>query len=218
MTEPPTTASPDTYRAPSEPSEAETKVKGSRFIARVVPAKSEEEAAEALRALRKSEYTATHHCSAYRLGPSGEHVRFDDDGEPSGSAGPPILRRIEASGLTDVLVVVTRYYGGTKLGTGGLVRAYGEAAAEALDLAPAQTHTVRTPVHVRFDYADTSPAMHTIGQHDALIEETRYDEATEMRLAVKRSEAERFADAFTDALAGRGDVDVLPEADALSQP
>src|SRR5690606_11612852 len=125
----------DTYRVVAGTARAELREKGSRFIAEVFPVETEEEAAAAIEAVRRREHAATHHCTAYRLGPEGELFRASDDGEPSGTAGLPILRQIEARGLTNTLVVVTRYFGGTKLGRGGLIRAYGEAAARALDLA-----------------------------------------------------------------------------------
>ena len=103
----------------------ETKVKGSRFIAEATDVRDEEMTMAFVADVRGREPGATHHCWAYRLGTGGDAFRYNDDGEPSGTAGPPILRQIDALGLTNTLVVVTRYYGGTKLGTGGLLRAYG---------------------------------------------------------------------------------------------
>ena len=139
--------------------------------------------------------------------------RFNDDGEPSGTAGAPILRQIDARELTHTLVVVTRYYGGTKLGTGGLIRAYGEAAALALDAAPVEQHTRRTRLRLRFAYADTSPAMHTLSRFDTEIVETHYSDETEIVVGVRRSEVEAFRTAFTEALAGRGTVEPLAVED-----
>lgn len=204
MPETPDDALRDTFRALAASSEAEIKIKGSRFIARAFPVRSEADVQETLAALRKDEYTATHHCSAYRLGPGGETFRHDDDGEPSGTAGVPILRRIDALDLTDTLVVVTRYYGGTKLGTGGLIRAYGEAAEEALAAATVREHVIRVPLRIRFEYPDTSPAMHTVSRFDAPIVATHYGEATALDLAVRVSEADDFEAAFVEALSGRG--------------
>ncbi len=194
----------DTYATVARAAEIETKVFGSRFIGRAWPVESEDAVAEILAERRRAEYTATHHCSAYRLGPDADVYRAHDDGEPSSTAGPPILRQIEARELTDTLVVVTRYYGGTKLGTGGLIRAYGEAAALALDAAGLREIVRRTSFTLAFDYADTSPALHTLAQFDAETRATRYTDTTEMDVAVRRSQAEAFASAFTDALGGRG--------------
>ncbi|MEM1126313.1 MAG: YigZ family protein [Bacteroidota bacterium] len=202
-------SAPDQFREPVAPSTAELTIKGSRFVAEVVPASTESEAEAAILAVRKRAYDATHHCTAYRVGADGAVYRFNDDGEPSGTAGRPILRQIDGQALTNVVVIVTRYYGGTKLGTGGLIRAYGDAAAEALTRAEVATRVVRVPVQVRFAYADTSPALHTIGQFDAEVVGTTYDADTTMRLAVRASEAQAFAAQFTDALRGRGTVTLL---------
>ena len=200
--------SPDAYRTIAKSAKAEPlKTKGSRFIGEAFPVGTEEEALERLGAVRKREHAATHHCWAYRLDPSGTTFRYSDDGEPNGSAGLPIFRQIEGRELTNLLVVVTRYYGGTKLGTGGLVRAYGEVAALVLDGAPKREVIVRAPMRLFFSFADTSPAMHTIGKFDAEIAETNYSEkGTEMLVNVRRSEVERLETAFTEALGGRGEV------------
>ncbi len=198
----------DIYRTIMAASASESpKIRGSRFIGDAFPVESVEEALEQLGAIRKREHAATHHCWAYRLDPSGTTFRYSDDGEPNGSAGLPIFRQIEGRELTNVLVVVTRYYGGTKLGMGGLVRAYGEAAALVLNEAPKHEVIVRVPVRLSFAFADTSPAMHTIGKFDVKISETSYSEdGTELTLNVRRSEVERLEAAFTEALGGRGEV------------
>lgn len=112
--------------------EAELTEKRSRFLARTVPVSSEEEAAGILASVRKQYWDARHHCFAYTLGKRRELCRFSDDGEPGGTAGKPILDVLLGAGVTDALLVVTRYFGGTLLGTGGLVRAYGGCAALAL--------------------------------------------------------------------------------------
>ena len=197
----------DTYRMIARPTLAEPpKSKGSRFIGEAFPVTTEAEAEARLDAVRKREYAATHWCWAWRLGLEGDAFRTSDDGEPSGSAGAPILRQIDARDLTNTLVVVTRYYGGTKLGVGGLVRAYGEAASDALDAARTVEHVVRVPVRLRFAYDDTSPAMHTVNRFDAEIAEQHYTANTELVVRVRRSEAEALRAAFVEALGGRGEV------------
>ncbi len=203
----------DTYRVLKNGARVEIKVKGSRFIGETFPVATVAEAEARIAEVRKQAHDATHHCTAYRVGAAGEHYRYNDDGEPSGSAGPPILRQIDARGLTNTLVVVTRYFGGTKLGVGGLVRAYGAAAAEALDASGIEERVLRVPIRLRFDYADTSPAMHTIERFRAEIMETHYGEATELVAGVRRSEAEAFVEAFTEALGGRGSATVEDEAE-----
>ena len=179
---------------------------GSRFIGEAFPVASEAEAEAHLAAIRKRDYNATHHAWAWRLGADGAAFRYSDDGEPNGSAGAPILRQIEGRNLTNTLVVVVRYYGGTKLGTGGLVRAYGEAASEALDAARTVERIVRIPIRLRFGYPDTSPAMHTVGRFDAQIIDQHYGDDTELVVHVRQSEADALAAAFVEALGGRGEV------------
>lgn len=199
----------DTFKSILGPSTAETKVRGSRFIGEALPVRDEEEAEAAIAGIRKREYAASHHCCAYRLGPTGSIFRYDDDGEPSGTGGMPILRQIDARDLTYVLVVVTRYYGGTKLGTGGLARAYGGAAERALTAADVVTQVIFDRVHVSFEYDDTSPAMHTIEQFDARVVASQYSERTDLTLDVPKSRVDAFADAFVEALGGRGDLERL---------
>lgn len=198
--------SSDTYRTIEAPARAEQTVDGSRFLADALPAADRDTVEVRLEQVREREPKATHHCSAYRLGRGGEDFRYDDDGEPSGTAGRPILRQIDARDLTNALVVVTRYFGGTELGTGGLVRAYGDAASAALDRAPLVERVVRTPIRLRFAYDDTSPAQRVLQQFDAEVQDSEYTEVTTLTVGVRRSEVDAFVDAFTNALSDRGDV------------
>ena len=197
---------PDTYRTIKTEATATFTVEGSRFRAEAVPVAGREPAEDRIAAVRAREHQATHHCSAYRLGPAGDDFRYDDDGEPSGTAGQPILRQIDARELTNTLVVVTRYFGGTELGTGGLMRAYGDAASAALDRASLVEHVVRTPVRVRFDYDDTAPAEQVLRQFDTEVQESTYTDVTTLTVGVRPSEVEAFVDAFTNALSDRGEL------------
>lgn len=194
----------DTYLTIARPSRAEQTVKASRFIGEAIPATTVEEALEEIDIIRKREYNASHHCFAYRVGSHAGESRYSDDGEPTGTGGPPILRHIDGRGLTNLVVVVTRYYGGTNLGTGGLIRAYGDAAAAALEDARVITKILRERVSLRFQYDDTSPAMDTINQFDAPILDTNYFEETEIIVDVRRTETDALISMFTSALAGRG--------------
>ncbi|MFB6279567.1 MAG: YigZ family protein [Salinibacter sp.] len=196
----------DTYRTIDEPARAEQTVEGSRFLAEAMPVSDRRAVTERIETIREREHTATHHCTAYRLGREGEDFRYDDDGEPSGTAGPPLLRQIDARDLTNTLVVVTRYFGGTELGTGGLARAYGDAASAALDRASVVEHVVRTPVRVRFDYDDTAPAEQVLRQFDTEVQESTYTDVTTLTVGVRQSEVDAFVDAFTNALSDRGEV------------
>jgi len=196
----------DSFRTINAATRAEQTVDGSRFFADAVPVSTRRAVEAQIEQIREREPTATHHCSAYRLGRDGDDFRYDDDGEPSGTAGQPILRQIDARDLTNVLVVVTRYFGGTELGTGGLVRAYGDAASAALDRAPIVEQIVRTPVRLRFDYDDTSPAQCVLQQFDTEVQESDYTDVTTLTVGVRQSEVDAFVTAFTNALSDRGDV------------
>lgn len=200
----------DRYETLVEPQSAEIpKVKGSRFISDAFPVESAEAADHRITEIRKRYHGATHHCFAYRLGPDGDTFRSSDDGEPSGSAGAPILRQIESSGLSDVLVVVTRYFGGTKLGTGGLARAYGGAAALVLESAKRHTCRLYTSFELVFAYDDTAPVMRLIERFDARVASSRYGEGTTLHVEVPMSRAEAFMERFVEDLGGRGAVRVL---------
>lgn len=197
---------PDTYRTIESEATATLKVDGSRFLAEAVPVAHREAAEERIEAVREREHQATHHCTAYRLGVEGDDFHYNDDGEPSGTAGRPILRRIDARDLTNTLVVVTRYFGGTELGTGGLMRAYRDAADAALDRAPIAERVVRVPVHLRFAYDDTAPARQVLRQFDTAVQDSTYTDVTELTVGVRASEVKAFVEAFTNALSGRGRV------------
>ena len=198
----------DDYRTLAGPAAAElAKVKGSRFAGEAFPAASASRALAHVERVRAREHAATHHCWAYRLGPDEPAPRSSDDGEPSGSAGAPILREIEGRDLHHVVVVVTRTYGGTKLGAGGLARAYGQAAGAALDAGRRRRVVLRVPVRLAFAFGDTAPAMRLLDQFDAEVaEQTHTAEGTTLALAVRRSQAEALRAAFVEATAGRGAV------------
>ncbi|HEX8431360.1 MAG TPA: YigZ family protein [Longimicrobium sp.] len=139
---------------------AQTRVKGSTFAAIAAPAPDEAEARARLASREREMWDATHHGSAWRI--RGGIVRANDAGEPSGSTGAPILAAIDGAGLTDCVVIVTRYYGGTKLGVGGLVRAYGDAAAEALAAAPRRVGTTAACLRIRYAYEHTAAVMRAL--------------------------------------------------------
>lgn len=180
------------------------KIKGSRFIADAIPVSSPEAADRQLGVIRKTYHDATHHCFAYRLGLTGDPYRSSDDGEPSGSAGAPILRQIESSGLSDVLIVVTRYFGGTKLGTGGLIRAYGNAAEAVLNSGRRLIRQLYGAFEVSFDYDDTAPVMRLLDRFEARIISSNYGNGTILEIEVPLSTVDAFAAAFVEELSGRG--------------
>lgn len=162
----------DSFVTLAAPGVAQTRIKGSTFLALAAPVVDEAEARAILAAREKEMWDATHHCNAWRL--RGGVFRANDAGEPSGSAGAPILAAIDGAGMTDCIVIVTRYYGGTKLGVGGLVRAYGDAAAEALAAAPRREGTVAVRLSVRYPYEHTSAVMRALERAGAAEVEHGY--------------------------------------------
>ena len=202
----------DAYRTLREPARIAFKRKGSRFIAEAFPASTAETAETHIATVQAREHQATHHCTAYRIGPDGHTFRYNDDGEPSGTAGPPILQQIDGHDLTNTLVVVTRYYGGTKLGTGGLVRAYGDAAADVLDAASIITRIVRVPVHLTFSYEDTAPAKQALQSFDIARIDEQYTDVTKWVIGIRPSDVDAFVDTFTNALGGRATIHVQPNS------
>ncbi|MFK7962041.1 MAG: YigZ family protein [Phycisphaerales bacterium] len=190
------------------------RVKGSRFIADVGPAASEADAAAFLATIREREPSATHHCHAWRITP--DRVRANDDGEPGGTAGAPILRQLESADLINAVVVVTRYYGGTNLGTGGLIRAYGAAARAGVLAAPVVETVLRTVVSVKHAYPDSAGLATVLAAHDAVVETSDYGVDVQLSVSVPQDDAAAFRDAVIDATAGRARVVI--EADAMEKP
>ena len=166
----------DHYLSISGESEGLYKEKGSKFLAFAFPVGSEEEVREKLEMLRKTYYDARHHCYAYRLGNDGEKSRANDDGEPGHSAGDPILGQIKSRELTNALVVVIRYFGGTKLGVSGLINAYKTAAAEALELNTIVTHDITHLIRFSFPYEEMNTVMKLCKDLDLKIKEQGYAE------------------------------------------
>lgn len=149
----------DTYRSIAAPSRGTCRELGSKFLSFAYPVESQEDVRGIVASLKKEYFDATHHCYAYRLGPQGESWRANDDGEPSSSAGRPILGQILSAGLSDVLVVVVRYYGGTKLGIPGLIKAYRTATQDALANAVTIERTATETVTFEFDYLRMNDVM-----------------------------------------------------------
>lgn len=180
-------------------------VENSEFLAFAGRADTPEEALAQLAALRERYPDATHHAWAYRIGPA---YRFSDDGEPGGTAGAPILRAIEGQGLDHVMVVVVRYYGGVKLGTGGLVRAYGGTAAECLRTAPRLEVRPRQPLTVRVPFEHLSVLYHLLSTFDTVRgEETYAASGVELTVEVDPQDAAAFAEALRDGTRGAGAVE-----------
>lgn len=174
----------DSFLTISSPSEGLYKEKGSKFIALAFPVESVDEVKESLEALRKKYYDARHHCYAYVLGHAADEVRANDDGEPNHSAGDPILGQIKSKNLTNTLVVVIRYFGGTKLGVSGLITAYKTAAAEALDANQIIQKDITENITLRFPYDEMNEVMKLVKDLDLKIKRQDYDSLCVMHLEV----------------------------------
>ena len=186
--------------------------KRSRFPAAAYPVRSEEEAAALIAAEKKKTYDARHHCWAYVLGPNQETVRFSDDGEPSGTAGKPILEVLLGRGVRDALIIVTRYFGGTLLGTGGLVRAYTAASQDALDHAVTALVLPAKKVSVSCSYTDLARIEKLVRDDPSVYEGGRdYAENAELLLYLTAESLENFCTALGDASSGRAGFTLLGE-------
>ena len=183
------------------------KISGSRFIADAAPALSEEEALGFLKEVRARYHDARHHCWAYRVGPEGGMWRSSDDGEPSGSAGVPILKQLEARAVTDLIVVVTRYFGGTKLGVGGLVRAYGAAAKAVLEEAKIREVVVTERVVVTHSYELSSPVQGVLARAGLTATESDYGEEVRLVLEISVARADGVVRDLEEATAARATIE-----------
>lgn len=184
--------SPDVYRSIASRSEGLYKDKGSRFIAYAYPVVSEADVKPLVDALRKEHHAARHCCFAYRIGRSGSVWRANDDGEPSGTAGRPIIGAIDSAGLSDVLVVVVRYFGGILLGVPGLIRAYREAASDALAGAGVVEKTARVSFILNFDYMEMNEVQKFLKAFGVSVLESSYDLRCEMKVSVRLSKEKDF--------------------------
>jgi len=189
---------PDFYQTIAQPSLAEFKDRGSRFIAYAYPVKTAEEFKEKLQALKKEHPKAVHHCFAYRLGLDGNNFRVSDDGEPSGTAGKPILGQIDTKGLTNTLIIVVRYFGGTLLGVPGLINAYKSAASMALQLTPFIQKPVTVKWQVTFDYTQMNDVMRWIKAFNCEVVEQELQLFCKMVIEVPKNRMDELKGLFED--------------------
>ncbi|MBP6977845.1 MAG: YigZ family protein, partial [Lentimicrobiaceae bacterium] len=190
--------SKDTYQTIGEPGSGHFRDRGSKFLGFAYPVSSEEQIREYLLLLRKQYHDAHHHCYAWALGADRSQYRMNDDGEPSGSAGRPIYGQILSRDLSDLLIVVVRYFGGTKLGIPGLIRAYRTAAANALDKAEMVSRTVTVTYQIRCGYPLLSDVMHLIRENNLTVTENRYDEECLVTIQVRLNKAAEIQSKFND--------------------
>lgn len=177
----------DTYLTIAAPVETIYKEKSSKFLTYAWHVTDAEQVRELLDGLRKRYYDATHHCYAYRIGPRGEQFRANDDGEPSGTAGKPILGQLLSRDVTDCLVVVVRYFGGTKLGVSGLIDAYKTSTAMVLDEAEIVERTIDREITITFPYASIGEVMKIIKEEKPKVREQIFDNTCCIELSVRLS-------------------------------
>ena len=182
----------DTYLTIVGQSETIIRERSSKFLSLAYHVRTAEEVKEIMDGLRKKHYDATHHCYAYRLGPRGEEFRANDDGEPSGTAGKPILGQLLSRDITDILVVVIRWVGGTKLGVSGLIETYRESTAAVLDVCKVEERTIDRIYHIRYPFESMDGVMRAVKAVGPKIVEQTFDNMCSMRLAVRLSLADQL--------------------------
>jgi len=191
---------------------AEIKIEKSRFIGSAIPVSSREDAEEQYAEVRREFYDATHNCFAYRIGiESQTEFRYSDDGEPSGTAGRPIYDTIDSHSLTNVLVVVTRYFGGIKLGTGGLMRAYKEASDGVLRAATRVEQLIKQRFLIRHDHEHTAVVMRLLSEFDLKPLDTRYGESVELEAEIRCGDYKRFAAELVNRSHDRVEINPIGE-------
>ena len=182
----------DSYFTITKPAQGSYRDKGSKFLSYAYPVQSEAEIKEKLQELKKEHPSAKHHCYAWRLGVDGAAYRANDDGEPSGTAGKPILNQLQSSQLTNVLIVVVRYFGGTLLGVTGLIQASKLAAADAIINSDIAEKFVLFEYALHFEAEDTGPVMKLLNEEEAKIIGTGYDKENTITFLIKKSRSESF--------------------------
>ncbi len=183
----------DSYKTIEHKAEGYITERKSKFISYILPVNTEEEVKEILEEYRRKHYNARHICWAYMLGHSRDDFRSNDDGEPSGTAGRPILGQINSHELTNVLVLVVRYFGGTLLGTGGLVRAYKEATVAAIENAAIVEKTIDNTFAIKFEYPLLNEVMRILNQFDEAKWTQNFTETCELEISIRQTQYKELA-------------------------
>ena len=195
------------YRTVLGHGESEIVEKKSRFLAEVSHIDTEEEALEFIEKIRKKHYNATHHCYAYVLGERFELQRFSDDGEPGGTAGKPMLDVLTGEGIHDTVVVVTRYFGGTLLGTGGLVRAYQGAVKEGLQASTVITKRLGYRYEIGTDYTGLGKIQYILGQRQISVQDTQYTDKVLMKVILPYDQEQCVVSEITEGTNGQAVIE-----------
>ncbi|MGX6978306.1 YigZ family protein [Vagococcus elongatus] len=186
----------------------ELEIKKSRFITKLVRIQSEKEAKEIIQATRKEHWKANHNCIAYVLGQHHDIQRSSDDGEPSGTAGVPMLEVLKKRNVINTLAIVTRYFGGIKLGAGGLIRAYSSAVAEGLDTVGLVKGTLQQELFITVDYASHNVLEHFLRQENFSIAETNFTDKVTVTLMIDEKMVAEFEKQLTNLLSGQLQVEL----------
>lgn len=190
----------DVFKSIAEPAEGLFKDKGSRFIAYAYPVRNEQDVKPLVDAIKKEHHAARHHCYAYRIGHDGAIMRANDDGEPSGTAGRPILGVIDSEGLKDILVVVVRYFGGILLGVPGLINAYREATRDAISSARIIEKTACKCYNIHFGYLQMNDVQKFIKATSVEVVAQNFDMECTMTVNVPLSQANAFEEGIKDKI------------------
>ena len=201
-------ADTDIYNTVARSATGEYKEKGSKFIAYAFEVHSLEEFKSGLEKIKKEHFKARHHCYAYAIGPGHELYRYNDDGEPSGTAGIPIYNQIKSFDLTNVAVIVVRYFGGTKLGVSGLITAYKTAAKQALLNAGTVTKYIEKQITVKYDFKYTGAVMKVINNSGLKILSNQYGTMAETKVMLRISQVETFKKSIMAAILDRSIQDI----------
>lgn len=180
----------DTYLTIEQPTEIIFKDKGSKFMAYAYPVTTEQQIKDILACLKKEHHTANHHCYAYRLGAAKQNYRANDDGEPNNTAGKPILGQIQSVDVTDVLIIVVRYFGGTLLGVSGLINAYKTSAAEVLKNSKIIEKQILFTFCIQFSFEQINDVMKILKQSDAKILSQNFDTNCEIKFSIRKANSE----------------------------
>ncbi len=186
--------------------EHEIVIQKSRFIAHVARAETEEAAQDFIQRIKKENWNATHNCSAYLIGENDHIQKANDDGEPSGTAGVPILEVLKKKHLKDTVVVVTRYFGGIKLGAGGLIRAYGKSASEGIEATGIVERKLMKVMSTVIDYTWLGKIENELRSSDYSIKDIHYLENVEVETYVEEGEVEKFVDWMVELTSGQGKI------------
>ncbi|MCA1040489.1 YigZ family protein [Bacillus infantis] len=196
----------NSYYTVKEYGEHEIIIQRSRFIAHVTRAETEEEAQEFIAAIKKKHHSATHNCSAYLIGENDQIQKANDDGEPSGTAGVPILEVLKKKNLKDTAVIITRYFGGIKLGAGGLIRAYGKSTSEGISATGIVERKLMKVMHTKVDYTWLGKLENELRSSIYSIKDIHYLDTVEIQTYVEEDASEKFTQWMTELTNGQAEI------------